>query len=119
MNRWKLAVAICCVAGSAAAADQGWYMGGAVGQVTSHYGSQDLANLSYSPGAHIDNDDVGGKVFGGYMYNPNFGVEGAYVNLGRAKFSGPAGGTPAQDKFSAEGVSLAALGKLWLNQDFA
>lgn len=119
MKHWKLAVAIWCIAGSAAAADQGWYLGGALGLATSHYGAGDATRLGYNPGATIDNDDLGAEVYGGYRLNANWAVEAAYVNLGRAKFSGLAGSTGAKDKISAEGLSLSLLGKVPLTQDFS
>lgn len=119
MKHWKLAIALCCVAGSAAAADQGWYLGGALGQATSHYDGGDAAKLGYNSGAPIDNDDLGAKVYGGYQLNAHWALEAAYVNLGRAKFSGIAGSAEAKDKIGAEGVSLSLLGKMPLTQDFS
>lgn len=71
----------------------------------------DCAGLS-----NCDTKDTGYKVFGGYMFTPNFGVEGAYFDLGKAKGSGtgdPLLGTfnvsGKADGFGLYGVALAPL----------
>lgn len=48
---------------------QAWYIGGAVGS----------SNVSVNG---FDDDDIGFKLFGGYQFNPSFGAEAGYVDLG-------------------------------------
>lgn len=38
-------------------------------------------------GVTCDFKDTGFKLFGGYMFTPNLGVEGAYVDLGKARIA--------------------------------
>lgn len=61
-----------------------------------------------------DTKDTGYKVFGGWMFTPNFGAEVAYFDLGKAKASGsgdPVLGTfnisGKADGFALYGVALA------------
>jgi OOP family OmpA-OmpF porin len=62
-----------------------------------------------------DKKDTGAKVYGGYMFAPNFGVEAAYFDLGKAKATGS---EPDIGSFSASikadgyalyGVAMAPL----------
>lgn len=40
--------------------------------------------LDCDPGATCDTKDTGFKLFGGYMFTPNFGIEVAYFDMGKA-----------------------------------
>ncbi len=51
--------------------------------------------------SNCDTKDTGGKVFGGWMFTPNLGVEAAYFDLGKAKASGA--GDPDLGNFSISG----------------
>jgi OmpA-OmpF porin, OOP family len=57
-----------------------------------------------------DKTDTASKLFGGYMFSPNFGVEAAYYNQGkvRATIDDGDGGTIAA-AFKGDGVGLYAL----------
>lgn len=43
------------------------------------------ADLDCAGTTSCDNKDTAFKLFGGYMFTPNFGVEGAWVDLGKAR----------------------------------
>jgi OOP family OmpA-OmpF porin len=79
---------------------QGWLAGGAVGQARQY---------DYSVGGPIattDDTDTGFRVFGGFMFHPNFGGILSYVDLGKPYYDGPAFGG-FTDELSAKGVDLS------------
>jgi OOP family OmpA-OmpF porin len=79
------------------AADTGGYLVGMVGQTKfKDVDTGGLANVS------VDKTDVGIKLGGGYAFHRNFGVEAAYVDLGKATAS--AGGQTAEAKASGPEV---------------
>jgi OmpA-OmpF porin, OOP family len=83
MKRLLVAAAVLAAfAFSGAAFGQG-YVGGSVGQ--SDY------KVDCDPGFSCDTTDTGYKVFGGYMFMPYLGIEGAWVDLGKATESGTVG----------------------------
>jgi len=68
----------------------------------------------------VDGKDTAWKIFGGYMFNRHFGVEGAYVNLGEASYSGNFFGAPVTGgKIEVSGFNLAALGSYPINEQFS
>jgi OOP family OmpA-OmpF porin len=62
-------------------ADLGFYAGASVGQ-----SKVDCGGLS-----NCDDKDTAYRIFGGYKFHPNIGVEGGYAPLGNAEGSGPLG----------------------------
>ncbi len=60
---------------SAAASAQG-YLGTSIGQSDFDLDCTGLTSC--------DTKDTGWKVFGGHMFTPNLGIEGAYVDFGKA-----------------------------------
>jgi hypothetical protein len=78
---------------SARAADneQGFYIGGGVGQFNVQIDDIDDTDNAIQ---RLDDDDTAWKAFVGYRFNPFFSVEGAYIDFG-----GPS------DKFSTSGSS--------------
>ena len=91
------------------AADTGGYLFGMVGQTK----VKDAPD--FGPGVSVDDTDTGFKIGGGYAFHRNFGVEAAYVDLGKATAS--AGGQSAELK--ASGISVVAVGMLPLGQNFS
>src|SRR5688572_2697436 len=68
----------------------------------------------------VDGKDTGWKIFGGYMFSRNFGLEVAYVNLGEVSYSGTFGGFPVTGgKVEVTGFNVAALGSLPINEQFS
>jgi OOP family OmpA-OmpF porin len=93
------------------------YLGFGVGKSDYDIGNviPDLVTSSSS----FDGKDTGYKIFGGYQFNPYFAVEVAYVDLGKATYSG-AFGLLAVTNGSVEtwGVNASAVGILPLSPSF-
>src|SRR5512145_941088 len=67
-----------------------------------------------------DSKDTAFKLFGGYMFNRYFGVEGAYVDLGEASYSGDFFGSPVTGgKVETSGFSVSALGSYPVTEQFS
>jgi len=90
--------------GSAAAHAEGLSLGGSLGQ--SHYKGDPIGGLNIT-----DPSDTAGKLYGGWSFTPNFGLEAGYANLGR--FAGPLG------ELKADGYYLDAVGTLPLGNGFS
>jgi OOP family OmpA-OmpF porin len=72
----KRTIALVCTTLLAAGAAQAQFsVGGSLG--SSHYKGDNVGGLS------TDRSDIGGKIFGGYQFNPYFGLEAGYADLGR------------------------------------
>jgi len=68
----------------------------------------------------FDGVDTGFKLYSGYMFGQYFGVEGAYVDLGDARYSGTFGGVPvAGGKLQASGYTISALVSYPVGSDLA
>jgi len=72
-------------------------------------GSAGLSNVSSS----IDKNSAGFKLGAGYMFSENFGIEGGWVDLGKAKANGrgTSGGTPVNVDVDAKasGIFIAGI----------
>lgn len=60
------------------------------------------------PSADIAKNNTGYKLYAGYGFNPFVGLEGGYVSLGKAKFSGPR----ASGDIKSDGAFLDVVGTL-------
>jgi OOP family OmpA-OmpF porin len=68
----------------------------------------------------VDSKDNAFKVFGGYMFNRHFGVEGAYVDLGEVSYSGRFGSAAVSGgKVEMTGFNVAALGSYPVTEAFS
>jgi OOP family OmpA-OmpF porin len=85
------------------AADTGGYLLGAFGQTK-------VKDID-APGATVDDTGTGYKIGGGYAFHRNFGVEAAYVDLGKA--------TASTTEFKSSGLVVVAVGMLPLNPQFS
>lgn len=83
------------------AACAGFSVAQAQGYVGASIGQSELKE-SCDAGVTCDFKDTGYKLFGGYMFSPNFGVEAAWVDLGKATLSVP--GLSAELKSSGFGL---------------
>lgn len=79
------------------------YVGGSVGQ--------SRADIDCAGATTCDKSDTAFKLFGGYMFTPNFGVEGAYYNQGKARIAGtdPEAGSLSID-YKGDGLGLYLIG---------
>jgi len=94
MKRTLMALALLAACAGFPVAQAQGYLGASAGQ-------SELKE-DCDPGLTCDFKDTGFKAFGGYMFTPNLGIEGAYVDLGKAKVSAP--GASAELKSSGFGV---------------
>ena len=97
----KIANALLCVSilGAAAAHAEGLSIGGSL--ASSKWKGDDIGGLS------TDKSATGGKIYGGYSFTPNFGLEAGYATFG--KFKSAAGSLKA-DGFYADAVGTLPLG---------
>ena len=103
------------LAGSQASA-QG-FIGGSIGQ--SDIDDEITTNL-IDGNQSVDGKDTAWKIFGGYMFNRNFGIEGAYVDLGELSYSGSFGGAPVTGgKVEVTGFNISAIGAFPVNEQFS
>jgi OOP family OmpA-OmpF porin len=92
------------------------FVGGSIGQ--SDIDGDITAGLITS--GSTDGKDTAFKVFGGYMFNRHFGVEGAYVNLGEVSYSGDFfGDLVTGGKVEVSGFNVAALGSYPISEQFS
>ncbi len=100
----------------AQAQDQGWYVGGSIGESDA---DESITEGLITSGS-VDAKDTGWKLYGGFMFNRNFGVELAYVDLGKAKYSGTFFGLPVTGgTIEATGFNIAAIGAIPLSSAFS
>lgn len=104
------------VASSAAIADgtaNDWYL---VGEVTHSKTKLDsgTSNAALGGATTTLTKDHGtqGRLQLGYKFNPNFALEGGYIDFGKATFSSTYAGGTAHGTVKAGGLDLAALGIL-------
>jgi len=105
--------------------DNGWYLGGNIGQTKIDIDEERMAD-SLMPDAfsntlvNDDSKDRGYKLFGGYQFNPYFALEGGYFDLGEFSFNTttvPAG--TFNSKIELRGINLDAVGFLPFTDKFS
>ena len=68
----------------------------------------DSKNINCPTGFDCDTSDTGWKLFGGYQITPNFGIEGAWVDIGETTIKGNVPGAGVLDaKGTGDGFGLA------------
>jgi OmpA-OmpF porin, OOP family len=117
----------CAVLGSqlAMAADSGWFAGANLGQSKARIDDARISARLQGSGLGVsrfqeDERDLGGKVFGGYKFNPNFALEAGYFNLGRFEYTAttvPAGSLAGRLK--VQGLNIDAVGILPFTEEFS
>jgi len=91
-----------------------WYAGASIGQSKMKDASTQLIGTTF------DDTDTAWKVYGGYQFHPNVGVEFGYINFGTFKGSGSAPGLGAlSDSWKATGINVSAVGTLPLGTAFS
>jgi len=102
----RIAGAVALVLGSvslgalAAPMGPGGYIGAGLGESTMKDARSDTGFI----GTTTDDRDTAVKVFGGYMFNPNFGLELGYVDFGEFTGDSP------RERWEATGVTFAVVG---------
>jgi OOP family OmpA-OmpF porin len=95
----------------AVAQESAWFVGAGAGRTK----IQDACGSL--PGVACDDSDTGWKIFGGYQWNPYFGVEAAYVDFGKGTV-GSVAGVPTTSSLKAWGLSAQAVGTLPIGDRF-
>lgn len=113
------AAAVLALAGLVAASQasaQGFYLGASAGNSNI---DDDITTGLITSGT-VDGKSSGYKLFGGYQFNDYFGLDLAYVDLGKARYSGSYFGTPVADgTVEVWGLNMAVVGILPVNPSFA
>lgn len=78
------------------------YMGFGLGIATNDACDQQISNTE------CEDSKVAGRVIGGYQFNENFAIEGAYASIGEAEIRDL--NSPASVKFDGSALSLSLLG---------
>ncbi|MFM9880669.1 MAG: outer membrane beta-barrel protein [Burkholderiaceae bacterium] len=108
-----------------AAEDEGWYGGGSVGRSAASIDDARIVNGLASQGlatSNISNQDrdTGYKLFGGYQFSRNIGIEAGYYDLGNFGYNAttlPAGNL--QGEIKMRGLNLDLVGTLPLSERFS
>ena len=107
MKKVRLIVAAALVSSVSVAFASDLYVAASIGQ--SDFGSVDGATST-------DKNGTAFKLQLGYQFNPNWAIEGGYVSLGKASYSGP---TIGSFKVKASGFNIGAVGTIPLNDKFS
>jgi OOP family OmpA-OmpF porin len=112
MKQTFLAVAItAALAVPFAAHAEGAYIGANVGHVNQKASVDDLGSETESK--------TGYKLYGGFDFSKNFGVEGGYVDFGKSSGSGTDGVDTFSYSLKPTGVYVAVTGTLPLSEQFS
>jgi OOP family OmpA-OmpF porin len=72
-------------------------------------GGRATTDIDCTGASPCDRSDTAWKLFGGYLFHPNFGVELDIRDHGEASLTGTVGGASQSGRFSTESVGLYAL----------
>jgi OOP family OmpA-OmpF porin len=97
-----------------------WYVGGSVGQTRFDTNDSDWQAPGFAS-TSFDRHDTGWKLFGGYAINNYFGVEAAYVDLGKytATIVPPVAADTGVANVKVQSWDLFLTGKLPLAANFS
>jgi OmpA-OmpF porin, OOP family len=119
MSRIRAIAVTLLVLGGLVAAPQAmgqFYLGGSVGKSDFDDGNA-VPDLITS--GTVDGSDSGFKIFGGYQFNKNLALELAWVDLGKASYSGTFLGAPVTGgSVDTTGLNFSVVGILPLNPSF-
>lgn len=116
-------VAVFGFGSAAASADGNVYIGGSLGAAKVDLSAGEFATALTNAGrtgvvATVDNTDTGWKLFGGFKFSQNLGVEVGYVNLGTVDFFATyvtPPGSPYQGKSELDGFVFDLVASVPLN----
>jgi hypothetical protein len=95
--------------GPALAQTSGWYIGGGFGTTRADFVRSDFTATGLATGTYAaDDDDVAGRIFGGYRVAPNFAVEVGIASLGTYKHRYNNAGNVAVYDYDASALTVAA-----------
>lgn len=118
MRKILLAVlALAC--GPALAQNTGWYVGGGLGSTKADFVRGDFTSLAPGATYSADDDDIAGRIFGGYRVAPNFAVEFGIASLGNYRHRYTQGADIAVIDYDASALTVAAAGNLPLAGGFS
>lgn len=111
-------LAVSGVAGASHALARGpFYVGASAGRSSIE---DDIALPGLITSGTVDGRDTGYKIFVGYEFHPNFAMEVAVVDLGKARYSGMFGSaTVTGGTVDVWGFNFSAVGILPVNPSFA
>ncbi len=127
-NKLLVALLISACVVPAHAADMGWYGFGSFGRTTVNIDTGQTVQTFQAAGftnvtVSADENGIGYKFGVGYMFNQNFGIEGGWVDLGKAQESVSAPGGPipvvAIADVKASGPFLAGIASFPINNQFS
>lgn len=116
MRAVALATALTAAA-PALAQNTGFYAGGALGQAKAKDACSGITGIGFAGGC--DDKDTAWKIFGGYQFNPNLGVELGYVDLGNFTANGTVLGAPVSGSVEAKGFELVGVGSIPFTQQLS
>ena len=90
--------------------DSGFYVGGHIGQAEAKDACDGLA-----AGVSCDDKDTAWRILGGYQFNRNLAIEGAYTDLGELSASAPGASGSAE----ANALELTGVGSFPLGNPFS
>jgi OmpA-OmpF porin, OOP family len=94
-----------------------FYVGGSAGRSDI---DGDIAFPGLITAGTVDGKNTGYKIFGGYEFNPHFGVEISLIDLGRAKYSGSyLGSAVTGGKVDVVGLNGSAVGIVPVSESFS
>lgn len=120
-----LALCIAVASPAALAQQTGWYIGASAGESRADMDADGivagLRTLGYNTlQIPLDDDDIGGKVFGGYSFTPYLALEGSYFDLGDFDYEARVLPSAVQTgRVSVNGFALDLVGTLPLRDNLA
>jgi OOP family OmpA-OmpF porin len=105
----------------AAPASAQWYVGGGVGSAQAKLGTASASSGGVTASVQGNSSsDTSYKIYGGYQFTPNWGVEAQYVNLGKYNYSitSNVAGVSGSGSYKPESWGLAGTGTLPLSNNF-
>ncbi|SRR5713226_3488379 len=121
-NNLRNALAAVCVFGlvgvSGTANAAGGYVGLGIGTAKSTFDTGSVQLIS-GPNFSVDDKGSSWRLFGGYQFNDNFSIEGAYVDLGEASVVATNSGVTNTFKSKVTGLEFTAIGSLPVGKDFS
>lgn len=89
--------------------EQGFYVGGGVGQFNVQIDDIDDTDNAIE---RLDDDDTAWKLFGGYRFNPHISLELAYIDFGGASDTTTAGGSSGDYSVELSGLAPYIIGTM-------